>query len=841
MPYDQTAVLTALRKSHPEFKDSSDTDLLDAISTELGEKDHNAVIAALGAELKVPEIAQPPSFGQKAFDAIKSIPSELWKDISAAPKVPYELAGALGAQGALNDLPAVDYASERAKGQTHEQASATVQNYIDQLRERSNLLQEQAGQGQEDATRAAATALSTAATGGAGKILGTAAVPLLNLALEGAVGGGTYAGIKAAGEGQNVDEVGKQAAIGTGVGAALGPLVPVAGKFLAKEFMPLVEPITKRFMGQPRVAAQLAKEALAGESVEHPSVQRLTQVLEEAGPLRKTQEAAMSEERGKRFGRFKGVGEEVSGEMGARLQMAELRGEMPRVDFETLRGKIQQGDIDQLFDIIRQNPALMPGEQARAYVALGKVLGEHGGVVPQNNEIELLQSVFGPKFVDVLLKKQPLMNRAKRLGIELLNVPRAIMSSMDFSAPFRQGAFLVGRPKQFFPAFANMFRTFGSQRALDALNQNIQNRATAPAMRAAGLALTDMGGVMNKREEAFIGSLAEKIPVVGAGIRASERAYLGFLNKLRADTFDNIMMNAERMGHDVSDPRFLKSLGAFVNAATGRGTMGKTLENAAPALSTVFFSPRLIASRVNLLNPAFYARLDPFVRKEALKSAMSAAAVGTSVLSLLKASGAQVETDPRSSDWGKVRIGDTRFDIFAGFQQYARLGAQLLPNFGTELPVGGVKSPVTGRVREYGKGFHAPTRLDQVSRFAEGKLAPIPSMLVDIFRGQDVRAEPKTSEEIAAMMEGREVKPLRRPRPGIDKQKMLEDAITPLALRDALDAMQEWGPETGAYMATPAMFGVGIQTMPSPKAKPSPVPGSILERLLAKKEAENAK
>lgn len=947
MAYDRKAVLQAFRAQDPAFADVSDDSLASALSAELGEPDEARWLPALGAELGLKEV-KPKPFLAKAGEFLASIPKEIAKDIASVPQVPIDLAKSLGAVGALNDLQPVDYVSLRAQGSTHEQAKAAVENYIAQLQDRSKLLQESAATGQEHATRAAAAALSTAATGGVAGALGRAPLAAAGkLALEGVVGGATYGGVGAAGRGGSAADIARDAAIGGVAGGVLGPVVPAAARFVGREVvapigkivgkvvkvpakggaavgvkpvvptppgvqgsllfpeqpgtppgvqaemsfggrqmelplgdqptppsfpigvpgqkvpmqgsllfpdqptapgtqLPIPGPMGRQLSldlpaggsGLPRGGASTpafqAKVALAGTAPGNPAVQRLMQALETAGPLRVSQERAMAAERGARAAKFRTVGESAQGERGARRQLAQLAGELPRVDFETLRGKIAQADIDELFNMIRVHPALREFEQARGFTALSKILGEAGGAVPQKGEIELLQAVFGPKFTETLLKKRSTFAKAKDLGIELFNLPRALMSSMDLSAPFRQGAFLIGRPKEFAPAFVEMFKVVGNQRAFDALNQNIANRPNASLYRAANLALSEVGGILEKREEAFISGLAEKIPVIGAGVRASQRAYVGFLNKLRADTFDTMMRDAAGIGHDIADPRFIKSLGEFINSATGRGKLPtRTLEQAAPALSTIFFSPRLLASRVNLLNPVFYARLDPYVRKEAIKSAISAGALGVSVLGLLKASGAQVETDPRSSDFGKVRIGNTRFDIFAGFQQYVRLGAQLLPNFGTDLPFGGVKSPVTGRLREYGKGFNAPTRLKQISDFAENKLAPVPSMIVDIFRGKHRIPETSAIDEIEAMAAGEEVKPSRRSlRREIDPWVMAENSITPLAMRDAVDAMAEWGTERGIVMALPAMFGVGIQSMPSPKRVPSPIPGSRLEQLM---------
>src|SRR5690606_16281417 len=114
-------------------------------------------------------------------------------------------------------------------------------------------------------------------------------------------------------------------------------------------------------------------------------------------------------------------------------------------------------------------------------------------------------------------------------------------------------------------------------------------------------------------------------------------------------------------------PEEFKGLADFVNTATGRTQIkSKTLKSAQPLLNAIFFSPRFLASRAQMLNPAWYMRLPPQSRKRAAKSMLKLAGTGLALASLAKLGGADVETDPRSSDFMKIRIGDTRYDIWGG-------------------------------------------------------------------------------------------------------------------------------------------------------------------------------
>jgi hypothetical protein len=319
-------------------------------------------------------------------------------------------------------------------------------------------------------------------------------------------------------------------------------------------------------------------------------------------------------------------------------------------------------------------------------------------------------------------------------------------------------------------------------------------------MREHNLALTDMGQ-LSKREEAFMSSLAEKIPGIGIGIKASNRAYSGFLNKLRADVFDDMVRKAKEMG--IEDPTTLRGIADYVNTATGRGSLGK-LEGKAAILNATLFSPKLMASRLKLLSPTYYMSLPPQVRREAVKDLFRFTALGMSILGLAKLSGASVEEDPRNPDFAKIKVGNTRYDIFGGFSQYIRLAAQLI--------TGETVSSKTGEVRKLGEGYKPDTRKDVLERFVESKESPILSFATKLLEGKDYLGnEFNVGKEIIGM-------------------------TLPFVVQDMYDLYKEWGP-SGIPMSIPGIVGVGSQTygkeIPTmgetssgnPTIKMTPVPG----------------
>lgn len=363
------------------------------------------------------------------------------------------------------------------------------------------------------------------------------------------------------------------------------------------------------------------------------------------------------------------------------------------------------------------------------------------------------------------------------------NLPKSLMSSLDLSAPFRQGLFLIGE-KEFWTSMAPMLKALVSEKAEAGIIREITSRPTFNKMKEAGLALTDHDGPLSGREEAFISNLAEKIPLWGVQVRASERAFRTYLNHLRADSFDSIVRAYEKAGIPPS-ASMLKETAHFINNATGRGDLGQWTE-AASHLNTVFFSPRLIASRLNLLNPVNYIKMNPVLRRRALKDALSLAAAATTVLGLARLAGADVENDPRSSDFAKIRVGNTRYDILGGFGQYLTFFARILSR---------EKKNANGEITELGEKFGSDDAVDLTAKFVRNKLSPSAGYLVSALTGKD----PVGKE--------------------FDFKESTLNLFLPMIVQDIRETVKEKGLGLGTLMSVPGLLGFSVQTYDNTKER----------------------
>ena len=588
--------------------------------------------------------------------------------------------------------------------------------------------------------------------------------PLAARAGLGALGGGVSAGLEAGASGK---EIVPAVGYGAALAGLLGPASGLAQGFLARR---AAERLVKS--GKP-VPADIAKKVVeeVSEAVEGPSqdpVKRVIKALEEVPDLRGKQEVLFRAERGKRIRQFKRAGEEIGGEAGARAQMRTLAGELPKVEFGSLRPLIDQSDVDSIFNIVKQSPMLGEWERPRAVSALLSLFEPGGFKLPTRSELTVLEKALGTEFVETLIKKQPELTKWKRLGMELLSAPRTLQASFDLSAPLRQGLFLgAGHPKEFASAFNGMLTGLGTKRGAEALEMAIAQDPMSELAHQSGLAITKAGSAVGRQEEVFAGNLLRKIAPIGF----SERAYTGFLNKLRFDVFKSMVKDAQRSGVDLNNVDSMRKIASFVNAASGRGDLPKSIARHAESLNAVLFSPRLMASRLQTLNPALYIRSDPTVRKHALRSLLSLGSIASTAVGISKLAGADVETDMTSPDWGKIKVGSTRYDILGGYQQYLRLGARIAKGF----------AEGEGASEKTTKAFQPSLS------FIRNKLAPIPGLLADLVSGKDFKGDP------------------------FDLPIALRERFTPMILQDVWEAVQEWG-WYGIPVAAPSVFGVAVQT-----------------------------
>ncbi len=468
-----------------------------------------------------------------------------------------------------------------------------------------------------------------------------------------------------------------------------------------------------------------------------------------------------------------------------------LKGPMEGVEFEPLRPYFAQRELDQMFVLIGNYRDKL-FTRMHAQEALTDILD--GKAVKSKTRLRALSKIFGPEFVRSLQKRRPIHERATEQVLDALNAPRAILASGDISATLRQGIFLVTRhPIIASRAFRAQMKALLSEDAAIAVDKSLDMGKFALLREESGLyraPLLYRGGALAERAEPFMSNIASKLPIV----KQSERAFITFTNKLRADAFDHIAGKWEGTGKGKAD---YKALASFMNAATGRGNLGKWGETGGAILNAAFFSPRFFVSRFQV--PYALVSGTPASRKYAAGTITSFVGTGLTVMGLAKLGGADVETDPRSSDFGKIRIGRTRYDYFGNYISIARYTAQIAKNER--------KSLVSGRIYKIPGG-----RISTMGRFLRSKTSPPIGLFWDFLSGETFRGEEFTPRSLKKLW-----------KEGTPVEKLFDNPIWRrtmfMAVQDLTDAIRFQSLDGGyasrigaGVSALPAFLGVGVQT-----------------------------
>jgi hypothetical protein len=427
---------------------------------------------------------------------------------------------------------------------------------------------------------------------------------------------------------------------------------------------------------------------------------------------------------------------------------------------------------------------------------------------------------------------------------DVLNVPRSLMTAADVSFVFRQAVIpTIRHPKI---AWGALKESLGAFKSGEEANRLMQKLATSPEFNTnhyEGVHWTKHDGATP--EEAFYGSrvirewfknLDKVIPGASKAnlVEASERSFTYFLNKMRQEVHNYNRGELLKLGFEeghlardsetgkdywvagANDEVFNKAA-SWANIVTGRGEYPKgpgyvreVLRSSQGLLNAIMFSPRMMIARIAALNPKTY--WDYFRTAQASSGSTTKAlqatalgpvldmatflGVGATVAAVVAGvTGGTVEKDPRSSDFGKIKIGNTRFDVWGGFQPFVRTAAQLL---------------TSQRKTKYGT-VQGTTPGDVAGSFLRGRLAPVPALTIDALMGKDITGQsfwgptmdiakgrtPATAESLtdAAKTVGSQV----------------GSNLFPMAYTDIIKAYQE-DPWVGIASILPSLMGMGVST-----------------------------
>jgi hypothetical protein len=367
-----------------------------------------------------------------------------------------------------------------------------------------------------------------------------------------------------------------------------------------------------------------------------------------------------------------------------------------------------------------------------------------------------LQDQFDSEMYKLDLKNRKTIQKVGDALLEFWNLPRALMATSEISFMLIQGGIqTIAHPINAARALKKAAEHFISEKKAKQWGDFVRQQPYFEEMKKAKLSLSQYDAKLNAREETFLGGWINYIwdyagwpsKFISPNIyetwkkinlfKAFERATVGYLNTIRVLRYLDGAEMLRMEGKSFNDnPQDYKNVADVINTLTGRASLGP-LEGVSKILSVGFYSPRLIASVVKTMTPfAFYhfgkmgtdGTLKPSVaQKMAMADFMKFVSVTASMVALAAAyfnydddEETEVVFDPTSSDFGKIRLGNTRVDPWGGKIQMVVLQSRLIMGAIT-------KDKVT---KPLGSGMFTPTRFELTQQYFQNKLAPSAALAV---------------------------------------------------------------------------------------------------------------
>lgn len=330
-------------------------------------------------------------------------------------------------------------------------------------------------------------------------------------------------------------------------------------------------------------------------------------------------------------------------------------------------------------------------------------------------------------------------------NIAFSNALKSVKAAADLSGLGKQGKkMLLDDPKLYWSTVKKSLGALKGEGKLDAFHAMQMGDKMFDDATEAGVRLIT-------KEDYFLSTLFQKIKGgPGAILKKSDDSFTILTQNFRFEKYKNLVNEWKTAFPDWNVPgakreltlQARKELASHANSISGSGSFGQ-FEKYVPALNLGFFSPRFIKSQLDTVIHMLSS--NPIVRKNASKLGAKYAAFSATTMAGAAMMGQDVEWNPLSTKFGKVRYRDTDKwipiddGLFAYVTKVAVLGQALL---GMEPTV---KNAKTDKISKINTGKYGErTAFQQGVDFVTNKLTPQLSFLVTRLRGEDYEGNKPT-------------------------------------------------------------------------------------------------
>ncbi len=431
--------------------------------------------------------------------------------------------------------------------------------------------------------------------------------------------------------------------------------------------------------------------------------------------------------------------------------------------------------------------------------------------------------------------KAELKNRERIVKVldgltEVWGLTRVLMATGELSFILIQGGlYTITRPLAAFQSIKKMLSHFGSEKRFNNWERHIKSQPYYPEVKGSKLALSEYDSKLTAREELGVSGWANHIwdwimlPVKGISkeayekaktlnpLKMIERAGVSYMNNMRLVRFLQATEKLKAEGKTFqSNPEDFKNVADVINTFSGRASLGPA-EVMSKHLALIFFSPRnwvsVIKQTIPLVTIPWYASLrskDQAFYKPSVAQKMAAldymkyvAATGSLLMSIAYMLNSddddenEVVFNPTSSDFLKVKLGNTRIDMFGGRTQMIVYQMRMLLDETT--------STSTGKTSQLGSGAFTPTRFDLTSKMVQNKFAPTLGLLTEYLQ---TKVKGKEGDQKRVSTFGEEY----------DFADKLKESTQPIFWQTIREVHKDQPESVAYFLDVLAAIGTGIQT-----------------------------
>lgn len=368
----------------------------------------------------------------------------------------------------------------------------------------------------------------------------------------------------------------------------------------------------------------------------------------------------------------------------------------------------------------------------------------------------------------------------KDKALSVIGAQRMIQLGVDFGTTLIQGAGTITEKKAWKANWQGL-KNMMSKAEDEKMKAAILGHPNYDLAVKSGLRLPLYGSKLFKKEEfAMFNAFKEKskIPFIGKTAKTANEIlgfferYVSALSQTRFDIFNGMaeqLMKVDGLaGHELE--KEMKIIAEKVNLISGSASLGP-LEKWSVEANIAMMSARLFATKFRIIfTPAEMARYaykvsrgtateaDKMAIKKQTRSFLGIIGVSSSLASLFAASGYKVGTDPRSSDFMKAKVGDTKVDLSLGYGSYIKYlavqatGQTVTADTGILKKIGEVseEEQKAGIIRAMGSNGDPITRGDISIDFMRYKMSTLVSVFWDYIITDEMpfKGEPTAKKEL---------------------------------------------------------------------------------------------